>query len=544
MVKKRKGFLVRFVSLAVALAIVMALIGGCGAPAATTTTAPPTTPEGEAAAQAGATGPEGAVAAAGADFDADIVIATASDLVTFDPWGTTDPFTAYIIFNLYTRLFVQDKYIKGVPELAKSYEMVSDTEWRFTIWDDVKAHDGSYITIDDVVWSLNQALDSVVMRALFAPVLEINRYDDRTVQFITDGIFPSLPSALSNQGTSIVPQSYGEWAQANDDWTQPVGTGRYKLDSRVIGDSVRFVRFDDYFNPEERAKNASITYLVIPEGTARTIAVETGRADINIEFMTADYDRVMANPDLKLHTYPSQSVWHLGMDHTHEWFSNRYVRQAVSFAIDREACLYVGHDGKGVVMYNSSTFAPSILGAIVNPLDMYRYDPEEARRLMALAGSPQFQTDLLVMRDEAERIATVIQANLAEIGITVNVNRVEQATFLNYVQSHQAPMFITTWGCYWDPDLFLSRRFTELGFGGANRGWYSSPELDEMIRRGRSVLDLDRRIEYYRELQEFMAYEAVQVDLLVPYSFALARADLLGVFLGTDRATEFWMLHY
>lgn len=478
------------------------------------------------------------------NYDADITVVQALDMISFDPTSSSDMSNVYTLANVYSRLFRYSENLGAEKELCKDYELVSDTEWHFTIWDNVKCHDGSVLTIDDVLYCLNRAKDSPIMAALFQPVLDIKKVDENTISITTDGPYPSLPTALTNVATSIVPQSYCEYAIENDDWSHPIGSGRYVFDSRVIGDTIKFTRFEDYFDQEDRALNKSLTIKVIPEGTSRTIAIETGEADFNAEFATADYDRVMANPTLKLWQKNSQTVWHLGMDVTAEWLDNPLVRQAVNFAVDRAACLEVGYEGLGTEVWNCATFAPTVLGAVENPLNMYSYDPEKAKALMEEAGCPGFETTIIVFRDEAERMATVVQANLAEIGIQAKITRIENAVFTSYILQHQAPMYITSWGCYEDPDLFLGRRFTETGFGGVNRSWYSNPELDKMIIEGRSSFDNNERIAVYKEIQEFMAYEAPEADLFVSQTLALSNARLKGVVLNAERADKYYKLHY
>jgi peptide/nickel transport system substrate-binding protein len=416
------------------------------------------------------------------DFNDDITIVQALDMVSFDPTNTSDLSNAYVLYNLYARLFnYESDKLAGIPELCKEYKRVSDTEWHFTIWDNVKAHDGSSITADDVVYSLNRAKAGTQIGALFGPVKDITKVDDRTISITTNGPYPGLYSALTHPSTSILPKAYGEKASASNDWSQPIGTGRYKFVNRVIGDTIRFERFDDYFNKDELAKNKTLTFKVIPEGTNRTIAIETGTADLNTEFVPTDYDRVIKNPKLKLWENPASLVWHVGMDNTAEWFKNKLVRQAVAFAVDREACMQVGHDGKGQVVINSATFAPApiVLGGIQNPLGKYSYDPEKAQALMDEAKCPGFKTQIVVFRDEAERIATAVQAYLSVINIEVEIVRIENAVFASYIADHKAPMFVTSWGAYWDPDLFLARRFSKAGIGGVNRVWYTNDELDK-----------------------------------------------------------------
>ena len=442
------------------------------------------------------------------NLDADIVIVQALDMVSWDPINTSDLSNGYVINNVYSKLFTFDRDLNGTPELVESYERVSDTEWYFKIYAGVKTHDGGDLTAEDVVHSLNRTKNGTAIGALFAPVDEITQVDDLTISITTKGPYPALPSALTHQATCIVPKAYSEQAEAAGDWTHPIGSGRYTFGSRLIGDNIKLDRFDDYFNQDDKALNKSLTFRVIPEGSSRSIAVETGTADLNVDFDTVDYNRVVADENVALWQHYSQTVWHLGMDNTHEWFSNQLVRQAVSFAIDRAACLEVGHNGQGTVVYNSATFAPTVLGAVNNPLDMYSYNPERAIELMAEAGCPGFDTEIIVFRDETERVATLISAYLSAIGINAQVKRIENAVFASLIADHQAPMFVTSWGCYWDPDLFLARRFSQAGIGGVNRVWYLNEDLDVLILKGRSTFDEAVRAETYKEVQEFLAVEA------------------------------------
>ena len=479
--------------------------------------------------------------------DADIVIVQALDMVSFDPIATSDLSNAYVLYNIYSRLFnFQTDKLAGTPELCKEYKIVSDTEWHFTIWDNVKFHDGSLMTADDVVYSLNRAKGGTAIGALFKPVKEITKVDAKTISITTDGPYPGLYSALTHSSTSILPKSYIEKAEKSKDWSKPIGSGRYTFVNRVIGDTIKFARFDGYFNKDDAAMNKSITFKVIPEGTNRTIAIETGDADVNTEFVPTDYDRVMKNPNLKLWSQPACLVWHLGMDNTHEWFKNAKVRQAVAYAIDREACMQVGHDGKGYVLFNSATFAndPIVMGGIQNPKDKYSYDPEKAKALMKEANCPGFSTQIIVFRDEAERIATLVQAFLAEININIEVVRIENAVFASYIQSHRAPMFVTSWGSYWDPDLFLARRFSQAGIGGVNRVWYTNPELDKMILEGRGSFDEKVRRDVYKKVQEFLAEESPEVDLYVTMIYALSNNKLKGVEMTPERPFNYHKLHY
>jgi len=527
-----------------AAVMLMALLAGCGSSSSSTTPTPtPSTPVVPSGNPPKTPNPR-ALPGADADLDRDVTVVQALDMVSWDPVNTSDLSNGYVINNVYSKLFTFDNNINGIPELCERYERLSDTEWQFKIYEGVKTHDGGELTADDVVHSLNRTKNGTAIGALFGPVDEITKVDDYTISITTKGPYPALPTALTHQSCCIVPISYADKAVAEDDWSSPVGSGRYKFDSRLIGDSVKLSRFDDYFNQSDAARNKSLTFKVIPEGNARTIAVETGAADLNVDFNTNDYARVVTDSNLQLWQHYSQTVWHLGMNTQDPNFSNPLVRQAVSFAINREECLEVGHNGHGTVMYNSSTVAPTCLGAVVNPLDMYRYDPESAKALMANAGVEGFETEIIVFRDETERIAQACQSYLAEIGITAKVTRIENAVFAQYIADHRAPMYITSWGAYWDPDLFLARRFTQAGIGGVNRSHYLNAELDPLIIAGRATFDEAARAEAYRQVQEFMAPEAPEVDLYVSVMFALGHADLKGVEINVERPFNFYKLYY
>lgn len=528
-------------SLLVVLVMMATMIGGCGTSSkekgASTTTSTVKNPPKLAKPT---TKPE-----ANANLNANITVVQQLDMVSFDPINTSDLSNRYIITNIYSYLFAQDEYLNNVPELVKSFKRTNDSTWQFEIYKGVKAHDGQELTADDVVYSLQRTQKGTAIGALFKPVDTISKVDDYTIQITTFGPYPVLPTALTHVACAIVPKHYAEKAVAEKDWSNPIGTGRYKFKSRLIGDSVVMDRFDEYFNQEDKALNKSLTFKIIPEGSGRTIAVETKAADINVVFDTVDYDRVLANANVQLWEHPSQTVWHLGYDNTQKWFDNKLVRQAINYAIDRQAIMEVGHNGHGTVVFNNATFAPTCLGAVNNPGNKYSYNPEKAKALMKEAGCTGFETEIIVFRDEAERMAVLMQSYLDVIGIKANVKRIENAVFAQTIQAHKAPMFITSWGCYWDPDMFLARRFTSAGIGGVNRVWYQNPELDVLINKGRTIsFDNNVRAEAYKEIQTFMAEEAPEADLYVNTMYALANKDLKGIEINVEMPHNYYKLHY
>ena len=180
-------------------------------------------------------------------------------MVSFDPINTSDLSNRYIITNIYSYLFAQDEYLGNVPELVKSYKRLNDSTWQFELHQGVKTHEGKDLTVDDVVYSLQRTQKGTAIGALFKPVDKISKVNDSTIQITTFGPYPALPTALTHVACGIVPKDYAEKAEASKDWSKPIGTGRYKFKSRVIGDSVVMERFDGYFNQADKALNKSLT---------------------------------------------------------------------------------------------------------------------------------------------------------------------------------------------------------------------------------------------------------------------------------------------
>ena len=141
--------------------------------------------------------------------DGDITVVQALDMISFDPTATSDLNNQYVLYNIYSRLFTYppNRLAGDVKELCKDFKRVSNTEWHFTIWENVKFHDGTTLTVDDVVYSLNRGKASAAIGALFKPVKEIKKIDNKTLAIITDGPYPAMTSALTHVATSIVPKS-------------------------------------------------------------------------------------------------------------------------------------------------------------------------------------------------------------------------------------------------------------------------------------------------------------------------------------------------
>ena len=472
----------------------------------------------------------------------DLVICMPEEIETFDPISTSAMNTQAITNMMYVRLYLEDTNAELYECLAKDFNVISDTEIQITIKDGFKFTDGSDITTEDVVFTLNRALESPNFSTLLATVESFEVVDASTFRITTTGPAPSIKLALSHPGTGILPKAYVEQALSTGDWSNPVCSGPFKLEERKVGESVKVVKNDTYADPNTQAQCNSLTFRYVPEASSRTVLVETGEADVNFSFATADYDRASKDSNLKIHEHSGTVTQYIGVDTTMAPFDNKLVRQALCYAINREDVITVVAEGLGSPAYG--VLPPSTNGHLENPSN-YTYDPEKAKELLTQAGYPNgFETKLMAFNDLGKRVAEIVQMFLAEVGITANIETYDSSVRLSMITNHQVPMFAGSWGAMADADLVLPRLFTEAAIGGMNFTHYFDPKLDDLFTKARNTYDDAEREGYYNEAVTFLADEAPWCPLYVPSAFCLTRADLQGVELGGESIVEMWQLHY
>lgn len=471
-----------------------------------------------------------------ANYDADITIVISSDMVSFDPMASSDLTNQNVLNCVYDRLFQLDENLEGTPYLVKEWSWIDDSTAQFTIYDNVSFTNGDVMDTEDVKFAIEYAVSQGFMNY----IEEVEIVDATTFKIHCNGNAPALATNLSSRYAYILPKEYYEEAIASGDWSQPVGSGRYTLDSRIPGDSVKLVRNDNYWNKDDGALNKSLTFKVIPEGANRTILVETGEADLNANFATADYERVKNDPNMKLWEHESSTIFYLGFDNQNEILSNPLVRQAINYVIDRDGVVLSAYDGLGTAHY--STLPPAGLGYVENPGN-YSYNVEKAQELMKEAGVDGFSCKLYCWNDTNEKIATVVQSYLSKININVEITRIESSVMNKMAAAGEVPMWVASWGCYADPDLHLASLFSRAKLGTSNRFRHDSDYFEEKYMEGRTP-DTAKRIEVYQELQQYFADEAIWCPLFVNRIFACSNAKLQGVQLNTESAMNYHTLHY
>ena len=479
-----------------------------------------------------------------AEWDGTITIVQSSDVIGFDPTASTDTNNKNVLKNMVSRLYETDDYFNVVPVLATSYQQVDNYTWEFKIAQNVPFHDGTILTVEDVIYSLERAkTKSSSGKTLLGPVEKFEKVDDETLRITTSTVYGSMLTALSNSACTILSKAWVDKAEAGEcPWEDVVrygATGRYVLGERNIGNSCTLIKNEKYFDPNDAALNNKLIFRIIPEATTRTIMVQTGEADVNVNFDTAAMADCLADPNVEVLQQESSTIYYIALNCEKGPFTNKALRQAVAWAINREDCLEVGYNGYGKVW--SNVWAPTVYGAKDDP---YTYDPEKAAALVAESGYAGQEIKACVKTDAEERVAQVVQAYLSMVGINMQYTRIDNTILTEVMANNEYDMAFDYTAFYNDPELFVGRQFQASGIGAKNYAHYVNPEVDDLMVKAKATLNEEERMEYYHQLNKILCDDCPWIGMFNNNLYALARTGVKGVNLNVETTYWYNTIHY
>lgn len=484
-----------------------------------------------------------AAAAIAAEPKKDLVVCMAEDLETFDTTATSALNTQAIFRTIHIRLYYEDEDGAPMPWLVKEFNVIDpNKEVQIVIHDNFKYTDGTAVTAEDVAASLMRCKASPMFGVMMRLIDSFEAIDATTLKINLSGPAPALQTVLSHGNTGIMPKSYLERAAATGDWSEPITGGPYMLAERSVGRFTKVVKNPHHTFQETQARSESITFLFVPDASSRQIMVETGEADVNFAFATQGLKTAEANPDLKVHSRSSNVTQYICLDNTLKPFDDKRVRQAISYALNRDDIITMVLEGRGEPSY--APLSPLTMGYLDNPAKI-SYDPEKAKALLAEAGYPNgFDTKLMAFNDIGKRVAEAAQGYLADIGINAEIETYEASVRANMVKAHQVPMMVGSWSAFTDAELVLPRLFGEAAFGTTNMSYFSDPRTEELFVKARSTYDAEARTKFYEQADAILAEECPWACIYHPTTFTLTRADLKGVRQSGSGILNFWRLYY
>ncbi len=459
-----------------------------------------------------------------------LTVAQGSDIVSLDPHGSNDQPSARVRAQIYDTLVIQTEDLDLIPGLAESWEQIDDVTWHFNIREGVAFHNGDPLTAHDVAFSIDRhrAEETASPSAFLVGFIEdVSVVDDMTVEIVTDAPFAPILAHLAHSATSIVNER--SVTEAGDDFGTDVavGTGPFRFVTWETASQVVLERNDDYWQGDVLPER--VVFRAIVDGTVRAIELEAAGIDIAYALEPRDALRLQDHPSVTMAPIETLSTQYVGFNAEKEPFDDVRVRQAINHAIDSETIVDVIYEGFGFPA--TSPISSQVFGANLD-LEGYEFDPERARELLAEAGYPDGFSTTVWTNDNPLRIqiAEIMQAQLGQIGISVDVEVLEWSTYLADTAAGAHDMFILGWVTVTaDADYGLYALFHSSQFGSAgNRTFWSDPRVDELLDLGRQEADLDLRSEFYYEAQEIIAEQAPWIFLNTSIENNATRDNVVG----------------
>ncbi|MFP5114728.1 glutathione ABC transporter substrate-binding protein [Bacillaceae bacterium C204] len=459
-----------------------------------------------------------------------LVIARLSDAENLDQQFMSTINAASVTHRkIYEGLVGRDNNAEIQPLLAEKWEQLDDTKWEFKLREGVKFHDGSAFNANAVKATFDRLLDPKVASpraVVFKMVKEVKVIDDYTVQFIlTEPFAPLLSILASHEGGIISPKTIEKYGKSII--KEPNGTGPFVFKSWTPGQEIVLTKNNSYWG--EKAKVDKVVFKVVPEETTRISMLETGEAQIAEPLSVQMMDTVKTSQAIDVYRSEGYGTEYIGFNVQKKPFNDEKVRKAIAHAVEMDSII------KGV--YNNvGKRANSLLGSKVfgyyPDMESYKYNLNEAKRLLAEAGYPNgFEVTLKTM-DSKERVnmAEVLQSQLKGIGVKIKIQVLEYGTFVDQVNKGDSEMFILSWrNATGDADYNQYNLFHTSSQGGAgNTFFYSNKEVDRLIEDARREKDQEKRKELYAQSQEIEMKEAVYIPVRVIENLAAVGKDVKG----------------
>jgi len=395
---------------------------------------------------------------------------------------------------IFDRLVERDDAANAfVPGLAESWERTDDTTWVFNLREGVTFHDGTPLTSVDVKDTLDYFIEqNGTLAPLLQDVTAIETPDESTVVIRTSIANGTLPSSMTL--FSIAPS---ELLRNPDFSVNPVGSGPFRFGSFTPGTRVDLVANADYWGGAPSVEG--LVFHEIPEVSSRVTAVQTGEIDITWGLPADQVAALEGNPDLNIQSVPAFLHTEILLNVDREPLNNLQVRQAMAYAINKEAIAEFLLGPTGSIA--TSVVSSSIFGAV--PQEPFDYDPERARELLAEAGYPDgIQTTVLLRPNEAEQqVMLAIISDWAQVGIQVDPVMEEMATWVeDYVALDWDMAMVFRPTLTGDADYTLRR----LYHSEANRAPFANEELDALMDAAGAAGTEDERLEYYAQADQMI----------------------------------------
>ncbi|MFT4267534.1 MAG: glutathione ABC transporter substrate-binding protein GsiB [Xenophilus sp.] len=480
----------------------------------------------------------------------DVVVAVHSSFTTTDPYDANDTLSQAVAKSFYQGLFGFDKDMKMVPVLAEGYTVSRDgLVYTVKLRTGIKFHDGTDFNAEAVKANFDRVTnpDNKLKRYnLYKNIAKTEAVDATTVRFTLKEPFSPFINSLAHPSAVIIsPAALAKYG-SKDIAQHPVGTGPFKFVEWKPTDYLKVAKFDGYWK-KGYPKVDSITWRPVVDNNTRAAMMQTNEAHFAFPMPPEAAATLQGKPSLEVTSAPSIIHRYISMNTLQKPFDNPKVREAVNYAINKEALAKVAFSGYAIpadgvlpkgVQYNTK-------------LGPWPYDPKKARELLKEAGYPNgFESTLWSANNysTAQKVIQFVQQQLAQVGIKVQVQALEAGQRVERVESAQDPatapvrMYYTGWSSStgeadWAMrPLLASESFPPKLF---NTAYYKNEQVDADIAKALVTTDNAEKAKLYADAQQRIWKDAPWAFLVTEQLLSVRARNLAGFYVIPDGSFNF-----
>lgn len=474
-----------------------------------------------------------------------IIFGTIGEASNLIPYLTTDSASHEVADLIFVAPLRYDKNLEPEPWAAASWSIHDDGKrLRFTLRSDIRWEDGHELTAYDMEFTWKIVTDAKTGSPYaedFSRIKEFRVIDKYTFEVVYEEFFAR---AIASFMSPILPEHIlaGQDIRHTPFSRKPVGAGPYRLKEWEAGSRIVLEASPTYFGGMAGIKE--VIYRIIPDDSTMFLEARTGRLDV-MNLNPLQYLRQTNGPfwerEYRKYRYLASVYIFMGFNMQHPFFQDVRVRRAISMAINRQDLVSGVLLGQGIA--TSGPYKPGTWAA--NPhVKPIQENLAEAKKLLEEAGfTPNAQGQMskngqplafsiLTNQGNEQRIltATLIQSQLARLGIETKIRTVEWAAFIReFVHKGRFDAVILGWTITQDPDVFQIWHSSQAHDGGLNFTRFHNAEVDAILEQARAIPNREKRQKLYWRLQEILAAEQPYCFLFVPYALPIVQSRFHGI---------------
>lgn len=428
------------------------------------------------------------------------------------------------------------------PMLAESWEVSADNlTYTFKLREGVKFQSGNPLTADSVVYTFDRVKNSNSGSFLYgmADIKSVTAKDPSTVEIVLNKQNHMFMQIIALYNFSIVDEVAMQGKDANYLKTNTAGSGPFVLEKWDPASEAVLTANADYW--QGAPSLSKVTLKFTKEASNRVLLLDKGDVDMAIEIPPKDVSSLEANKDLAVKSNASNRILYLALNNKVAPFDNVKVRQAIAYSIPYDQLI-------NEVMYGQAKQMKSAVASntpgYTDKGYTYEHNLDKAKQLLQEAGyADGFTFDLTLGSgfQDWEDDAVIIQAELAKIGVTMNINKVARAQFLEMQKEKNLTAYISKWTSFVnDPAYHLG--FLMYGKGSSNYNNYSNAEVDKLWEQASAEPDAAVRTKLFEQAQEIITTETPWSYLYEYNRIVGMKANLSGYVYYPDEIIRFYPL--